>query len=557
MTWMNSFTAKLKMPIGISDFETIRKRNAYYIDKSSLISELINSMSAVTLFTRPRRFGKTLTMSMLESFFNIEKNSKNLFDGLEISKNEALCAAWMNEYPVISLTFKEIEGLDFETAYEYLKEVLADLFSQYPFLIDEASTAENDKELFYNLQNCSATKAGVKKSLKLLVKLLFNYYGKPVILLLDEYDVPLAKAADNGYYKEMLDIMRGILQVLKDNNNLAFAVITGCLRISKESIFTGTNNFKINTITSKRFNEYFGFTEREVKELLQDINASSQYDKVKEWYDGYNFGGVEIYCPWDVINYADDFINEDKVEPSCYWNNTSGNTIIRSFIDRFSNEIRDDFEVLLKGGQIQKTIKEDLTYDLLHSSEENFWSVLYLTGYLTMVNESKSVGKEITLKIPNKEIREIFNDTIKEWFTTTVGNMNRNKLFQAIWNADVATITEQMTKILVRTISYYDYREDFYHAFLVGIFTGAGYSVKSNRENGEGRSDVVIKDNNNMRVAIFEVKYSEKKADLEKDCDRALDQIRDRKYFVEFEDEYEEVFCYGISFWKKRCLVKR
>ena len=243
MTWMNSFTAKLKMPIGISDFETIRKRNAYYVDKSSLISELINSMSAVTLFTRPRRFGKTLTMSMLESFFNIEKNSKNLFDGLEISKNEALCATWMNEYPVISLTFKEIEGLDFETAYEYLKEVLADLFSQYPFLIDEASTAENDKELFYNLQNCSATKAGVKKSLKLLVKLLFNYYGKPVILLLDEYDVPLAKAADNGYYKEMLDIMRGILQVLKDNNNLAFAVITGCLRISKESIFTGTNNF--------------------------------------------------------------------------------------------------------------------------------------------------------------------------------------------------------------------------------------------------------------------------------------------------------------------------
>ena len=557
MTWMNSFTAQLKMPIGISDFETIRKRNAYYVDKSSLISELINSMSAVTLFTRPRRFGKTLTMSMLESFFNIEKNSKNLFDGLEISKNEALCAAWMNEYPVISLTFKEIEGLDFETAYEYLNLVLADLFSQYPFLIDEASTAENDKELFYNLQNCSATKAGVKKSLKLLVKLLFNYYGKPVILLLDEYDVPLAKAADNGYYKEMLDIMRGILQVLKDNNNLAFAVITGCLRISKESIFTGTNNFKINTITSKRFNEYFGFTEREVKELLQDINASSQYDKVKEWYDGYNFGGVEIYCPWDVINYADDFINEDKVEPSCYWNNTSGNTIIRSFIDRFSNEIRDDFEVLLKGGQIQKTIKEDLTYDLLHSSEENFWSVLYLTGYLTMVKESKFISKEITLKIPNKEIREIFNDTIKEWFTTTVGNMNRNKLFQAIWNADVATITEQMTKILVRTISYYDYREDFYHAFLVGIFTGAGYSVKSNRENGEGRSDVVIKDNNNMRVAIFEVKYSEKKADLEKDCDRALDQIRDRQYFVEFEDEYEEVFCYGISFWKKRCLVKR
>ena len=556
MTWMNSFTAKLKMPIGISDFETIRKRNAYYVDKSSLISELINSMSAVTLFTRPRRFGKTLTMSMLESFFNIEKNSKNLFDGLEISKNEALCATWMNEYPVISLTFKEIEGLDFETAYEYLKEVLADLFSQYPFLIDEASTAENDKELFYNLQNCSATKAGVKKSLKLLVKLLFNYYGKPVILLLDEYDVPLAKAADNGYYKEMLDIMRGILQVLKDNNNLAFAVITGCLRISKESIFTGTNNFKINTITSKRFNEYFGFTEREVKELLQDINASSQYDKVKEWYDGYNFGGVEIYCPWDVINYADDFINEDKVEPSCYWNNTSGNTIIRSFIDRFSNEIRDDFEVLLKGGQIQKTIKEDLTYDLLHSSEENFWSVLYLTGYLTMVKESKFISKEITLKIPNKEIREIFNDTIKEWFATTVGNMNRNKLFQAIWNADVATITEQMTKILIRTISYYDYREDFYHAFLVGIFTGAGYSVKSNRENGEGRSDVVIKDNNNMRVAIFEVKYSEKKAYLEKDCDRALDQIRDRQYFVEFEDEYEEVFCYGLSFWKKRCLVK-
>lgn len=547
----------LRMPVGNSSFEEIRERNDYYIDKTGLIRDLVRSSTKVTLFTRPRRFGKTLTMRMLESFFNIEKNSNALFENLEISQDKELCGEWMNQYPVISLTFKEIEDLDFETAYAKLKNKITDLFQQYHFILNSDKIEINDKERFSKLVLGEATSDKVQEALKLLINILYTYYGKKVILLLDEYDVPLAKASENGYYREMLNIMRGVLQVLKDNDHLQFAVITGCLRISKESIFTGTNNFKVNTISSTRFNEYFGFTESEVKKLLSDAGALAQYDKVKAWYDGYNFGGTEIYCPWDMINYVDDFLYEGRTEPKCYWNNTSGNTIIRTFVDKYSNEIREDFEILIKGGNIQKTIKEDLTYDLLHSSEENFWSVLYLTGYLTMVKENKSSEREMLLRIPNKEVKEIFNDTIGEWFKDTVCTMNRKQLFHAVWKGNTETITEQMTGILARTISYYDYREDFYHAFLAGIFTGAGYRVESNKEHGEGRSDIVVKDAGNLRIAVFEIKYSEKKADLEKDCKKALMQIKNRQYTVEYEDDYDEILCYGVAFYKKRCRVEK
>lgn len=547
----------LRMPVGISSFEEIRERNDYYIDKTGLIRDLVRSSTKVTLFTRPRRFGKTLTMRMLESFFNIEKDSNSLFEDLEISQDRELCGEWMNQYPVISLTFKEIEDLDFETAYAKLKNKITDLFQQYHFILNSDKIEMNDKERFSKLVSGEATSDKVQEALKLLINILYTYYGKKVILLLDEYDVPLAKASENGYYREMLNIMRGVLQVLKDNDHLQFAVITGCLRISKESIFTGTNNFKVNTISSTRFNEYFGFTESEVKKLLADAGALAQYDKVKAWYDGYNFGGTEIYCPWDMINYVDDFLYEGRTEPKCYWNNTSGNTIIRTFVDKYSNEIREDFEVLIKGGNIQKTIKEDLTYDLLHSSEENFWSVLYLTGYLTMVKGNKSSEREMLLRIPNKEVKEIFNDTIGEWFKDTVYTMNRKQLFHAVWEGNAEIITEQMTGILARTISYYDYREDFYHAFLAGIFTGAGYRVESNKEHGEGRSDIVVKDAGNLRIAVFEIKYSEKKADLEKDCKKALMQIKNRQYTVEYEDDYDEILCYGVAFYKKRCRVEK
>ena len=547
----------LRMPVGISSFEEIRERNDYYIDKTGLIRVLVRSSTKVTLFTRPRRFGKTLTMRMLESFFNIEKDSKLLFEDLEISQDRELCGEWMNQYPVISLTFKEIEDLDFETAYAKLKNKITDLFQQYRFILNSDKIEMNDKKRFSKLVSGEAPSDKVQEALKLLINILYTYYGKKVILLLDEYDVPLAKASENGYYREMLNIMRGVLQVLKDNDHLQFAVITGCLRISKESIFTGTNNFKVNTISSTRFNEYFGFTESEVKKLLSDAGALAQYDKVKAWYDGYNFGGTEIYCPWDMINYVDDFLYEGRTEPKCYWNNTSGNTIIRTFVDKYSDEIREDFEVLIKGGSIRKMIKEDLTYDLLHSSEENFWSVLYLTGYLTMVKERSFSEREMLLRIPNKEVKEIFNDTIAEWFKDTVHTLNRKKLFDAVWRGDSEIITGQITGILARTISYYDYREDFYHAFLAGIFTGAGYRVESNKEHGEGRSDIVVKDAGNFRIAVFEIKYSEKKADLEKDCKKALTQIKNRQYTVEYEDDYDEILCYGIAFYKKRCRVEK
>ena len=557
MAVANFFTQPINMPVGVSSFEKIRKSNAYYVDKTGLVEELILAEADVTLFTRPRRFGKTLTMRMLESFFSIEKNSRDLFQGLKISENTELCDAYMNKYPVIFLTFREVEGLEFDEAYDCLRELIADLFNRYNFLIAKDWIVENDKKLFQQLQSCVSSKTGIKKSIKLLIKLLYAYYNKPVILLLDEYDVPLAKASENGYYREMLDMMRGIMQVLKDNDYLKFAVITGCLRISKESIFTGTNNFRVNTIASSRFNEYFGFTENEVRKLLKDAGTLNQYSDIKEWYDGYNFGGIDIYCPWDVVSYVDDFLGGEKNLPKCYWMNTSGNEVIRTFIDRYAEEIQEDFEELLAGKFIRMPIKEDLTYDLLHSSKDNFWSILYLTGYITGEKSSSLELGEMLLRIPNKEIKEIFNDTISQWFKEKVNTLNREKLFAAVWKGDSEVLTEQITKLLVQTISYYDYREDFYHAFLAGIFTGAGYRVESNKEHGEGRSDIVVKDTRNFRVAVFEIKYSDKKADLGKYCEKALVQIINRQYTVDYVEDYDEILCYGIAFYKKRCLVKK
>ena len=553
---MCTIHSSISMPVGVSSFEKIREDDAYYIDKTGLIEELIHLKADVTLFTRPRRFGKTLTMRMLESFFDISKDSKELFAGLKVSENKELCAMYMNQYPTIFLTFKEIEGLNFESAYGSLCMVIADCFKQYTHILDCSKADEADKELFRKIKAQKASVAEVKSALKLLTRLLSSYYNKPVIFLLDEYDVPLAKASEKGYYEEMLDVMRGLMQVLKDSDCLKFAVITGCLCISKESIFTGMNNFSVNTITASYFNEYFGFTESEVKKLLKDTGTLSQYPVIKEWYDGYNFGGIDIYCPWDVINYVFEFLMGEKNLPKCYWNNTSTNSIIRSFIDSYGDEIQEEFEALLRGSTIQMPIKEELTYDVLHSSKDNFWSILYLTGYLTGEKVDETPSGEVSLRIPNKEIKKIFKDTVLEWFKDSVLTLNRKKLFDALWNKDTQTLTEQITKILVRTISYYDYREDFYHAFLAGIFTGAGYRVESNREHGEGRSDIVVKDIRNFRIAVFEIKHSAKKADLEKDCEKALEQIRDKQYIADYEEDYDEILCYGVAFCKKRCRVK-
>lgn len=547
----------LNIPVGISDFERIRELNYYYVDKTGLIKTLLQGeMDQVTLITRPRRFGKTMAMNMLNSFFDVRKDSKELFDGLEISKEKEICKNWMNQYPTLFLSLKDVDGTTFENAFNMLKFVISSLCSQNSYLETGENIRENEKDIFSRLRSQTASITDIKGSIVTIMNMMQSYYEKPVILLIDEYDVPIAKASNNGYYKEMLEVIKGMLSTaLKDNSSLKFAVITGCLKIAKESIFTGTNNFVSDTISSTRYNEYYGFTQQDVDKLLADAEVEEKADLIKEWYDGYNFGEFEVYCPWDVMNYLRDLQNDLNARPVSYWKNTSDNAIIRSFIDYTGAVIRKKLEVLIAGGSICQKIEEDLTYDYLHSSEDNLWSILYLTGYLTKVGERDKDG-QIELRIPNKEVKEIFESTVRKWFEDSARVTNRKDLFDAVWNKDADKVTKEISTLLRMTISYYDYRENFYHAFLAGIFAGAGYSVESNREHGEGRSDIVIYNDVTGQVAVFEAKYSRKLEDLEKDCQKALDQINTKMYAKEFEDAYEEVLCYGIAFYKKRCLVK-
>ena len=547
----------LNIPVGISDFERIRELNYYYVDKTGLIKTLLQGeMDQVTLITRPRRFGKTMAMNMVASFLDIRKDSKELFDGLEISKEKEICKNWMNQYPTLFLSLKDVDGTTFENAFNMLKFVISSLCSQNSYLETGENIRENEKDIFSRLRSQTASITDIKGSIVTIMNMMQSYYEKPVILLIDEYDVPIAKASNNGYYKEMLEVIKGMLSTaLKDNSSLKFAVITGCLKIAKESIFTGTNNFVSDTISSTRYNEYYGFTQQDVDKLLADAEIEEKADLIKEWYDGYNFGEFEVYCPWDVMNYLRDLQNDLNARPVSYWKNTSDNAIIRSFIDYTGAAIRKKLEVLIAGGSICQKIEEDLTYDYLHSSEDNVWSILYLTGYLTKVGE-RDKDDQIELRIPNKEVKEIFESTVRKWFEDSARVTNRKDLFDAVWNKDADKATKEISTLLRMTISYYEYRENFYHAFLAGIFAGAGYSVESNREHGEGRSDIVIYNDVTGQVAVFEAKYSRKLEDLEKDCQKALDQINTKMYAKEFEDAYEEVLCYGIAFYKKRCLVK-
>lgn len=559
--------SNMNIPVGISDFRRIREENYYYIDKSGLISTLLeNTPAQVTLITRPRRFGKTLGMSMLANFFDISQDSRQLFKGLEISGNQALCADWMNQYPTIFLSFKDIGGTSFENAFNLLRFVIAQLYDNYKFLLDDPDIPSAQKEIFQRLQQQTASLTDIQGALLILTKMLYSYYKKPVIILLDKYDVPVAKASSNGYYDAMLEIMRPMLStVLKDNPSLRLAVITGCLKIAKESIFTGTNNLVSDTIQSTHLNEYFGFTQADVDQILSDFHFERNKTLIKSWYDGYHFGDFDVYCPWDVMNYIRDLKIDPSARPSSYWKNTSDNAIIRSFIDFAGGNITRKLESLLSGGYIIQRVDDMLTYDYLHSSEDNLWSVLYLTGYLTSVRDEAIAGDipegTSALMIPNEEIREIFETTIMKWFDDTAKGWNRSRLFNAVWTGDADAVTEEMTKLLRKTISYHGYREDFYHAFLAGIFAGAGYTVDSNKEHGEGRSDVVIYDEANSRVAIFEAKYSRNQELLLSECDRALNQINDRMYAEEYADDYaddyDEILCYGIAFFKKRCVVKK
>ena len=551
----------MKLPVGIDQFDKLIKSGFYYVDKTRLIEQLLQNWGEVNLFTRPRRFGKTLNMSMLKSFFEIGAD-KTLFDQLYIAANKELCEEHMGQYPVIFLSLKGVDGLNFEEAKSMLKITIRTEAQRHYELKKSEKVSEENRKLFNDI--LSGQDERIEDSLRMLSQILFEHYGKKSIILIDEYDVPLDKAFQHGYYKEMVSLLRGLFgQALKTNEFLQFAVLTGCLRVSKESIFTGVNNFSTSSVISKNFNKYFGFTEEDVQRMLKDFGALEQYPLVKEWYDGYNFGGIDMYCPWDVTCYVMDYVRNKKITPSCYWSGSSDNAIIRAFIDKYRGIIKTDFEKLLNGKTVNKKVSLNQTYGELQGSVDNFWSVLLLSGYLTIekdddyYNTVTEDGGVFALRIPNTEVKEIFINTINRWMESATGRVwDASNLINAIWKKDVDVMSKEITGILRKTISYFDYSESFYHAFLAGILSGAGQVVKTNPETGEGRSDIVMEDSDNSRIVIFELKRTKKKEEMRASCEQALKQIEEVGYMKEFIDDYDEIICYGISFYKKTCLVK-
>ena len=552
---------RYNIPIGISEFEKIRKNDYYYVDKTELIQALLKTEPAeITLFTRPRRFGKTLVMSMLASFFDIRRENGDLFKGLKVAKDQKLCQGWMNQWPVIFLSFKDVGGECFEDAYGLLQSVISQLYVEHTYLEESTEIDESYKDIFGRLKRRQGNKTDVQISLRVLMRMMQIYYGKQVILLIDEYDVPMAKAGNKAYYNEMLDVIGTMMsQALKDNTALKFSVITGCLRISKESIFTGTNNFVADTIADERFSNYFGFTNEEVQRLLEDTGNIKYQGQIKKWYDGYCFGKTEIYCPWDVLCYLNKLAFESESEPENFWENTSHNDIIRTFLSYEGMDVTDSFERLLAGETIEVEITDNLTYENLTDSEENLWSVLYLTGYLTKDNRQPLQGKsKVFLKIPNAEIMDIFRKSVVRWFDERIAVRDRSSLFKALWNEDVSSLSELISDLLFETISYHDYAESFYHAFLAGLFTNAGYIVESNYESGLGRPDLVIKDKKKRQAVIIEIKIADSMQSLQKSAEKAMDQIEDMRYADGiFAQGYQKVIKYGAAFYRKNCLISK
>ena len=543
---------KVKLPLGMSGFEKIRNDGRLFIDKTPLIEEIIAKGYEVFLFTRPRRFGKSLTMSMLSSFFDISKDSRKLFDGLKISEDKELCESWMNKYPTIFFSFKDVGGNNFDIAFEKLRKELKTLFHQFDFILESPSVREEDKDDFRKINRGSGEIIDVMYSLKLLTRMLSEHYGEKVILLIDEYDVPIAKASSGGYYAEMIDVMRGIMGALKDNDYLKFSVITGCLRIAKESIFTGLNNVYCNTVTSTAYDEYFGFTEKEVTDTFRSLGFENRLDDVKEWYDGYHFGNEDIYCPWDVIHYLDSLFDNPDAKPKNYWKNTSSNDIVKSFISSGRRSMLDNLNTLLSGGTITKVIDENITYDYLHSTDNNIWSVLLMTGYLTTTEEDKGyplTEDEVNLRVPNREIMSIFSSSVTDWVTEVSKKADLSDLSAALWTGDAETISRGMTKILNETISYHDiWHEGAYHLFFDGLFRGMGYKVESNREYGMGRPDIVVSDDMRTKVAVFEIKGPNET------LQKASDQIEEKKY-ADGLTESSLIMCYAVRFSEKSAEV--
>lgn len=552
---------EFKIGVGKSDFADLRDSGDYYVDKTEIIYELVHETdNKVTLFTRPRRFGKTLMMTMLKSFFHIDRDGGKLFAGLSITGRKEFCNEWMNQYPVLFVSFKDIEAENFTDAYDMLKAGLADVCKEYSKLPDRVSVDSDDRDIFLRLKAQKGTKADVKNSLKTIMRMMQAVYEKPVILLIDEYDVPLAKAsekdtADNKFYSSMLDIIRGIMSTaLKDNEYLRFAVITGCLHIAKESIFTGTNNFVSYSVLDEEFSEYFGFSDREVAELLSAADRMDKADAIREWYDGYVFGNHYVYCPWDVMSYISALRKRKNAKPKNYWEFTSHNAILLNFVKRTDFRVKSKFEILMNGGTIVQRISDKISYDTLHSSEDNLWSVILMTGYLTKA-DAKEEGETVSLKIPNREIASIFEDTVVTYFKNTLDDSVQRSMIDAFWSCDERTASRTISDLLWKTISYNDYHEDYYHAFLAGAFVGLGYEVESNKEKGLGRPDILLKDDDNRRAIIIEAKRSCRRSDMESDCNEALDQIVRRRYAQGLYG-YEQIFCYGAAFFQKQALIK-
>ena len=557
---------RLKLPVGIENFEEIRRNQYYYIDKTKLIEQLFDSLGKVSLFTRPRRFGKTLNMSMLKSFFEIGTDT-SLFDGLYISENKELCEQHQGQYPVIFLSLKDVEGLSFSEAKRKCIQLIKREAERFYDLKNSERLLDIDKKNYCRLLDMTVQEEDsdiVSSSMKMLSALLYKHYGKKTVILIDEYDVPLDKAFQHGYYKEMVHFIRGLLgEALKTNDSLSFAVLTGCLRVSKESIFTGLNNFKILSITDTRFDEQFGFTDTEVRKLLLDYHLEDRFEEVKEWYDGYRFGNADVYCPWDVINFVDRAKDDKEAKPEAYWINTSGNDLVKRFIDKANKTTKNEIERLINGEAIEKELRLDLTYEEVDQSIENLWSVLFTTGYLTQSGRNEDGAYRLI--IPNREVREVFRLQINEWFKKSI--FSNTERLTAFWKAfeegDTEGVEQYLNRVLSNSISVFDTKarkeekESSYHNLLVGILTGnADWLVKSNVEAGEGFADIIVETDDPDAGIVAELKYTKNFDDMKMTCQKAIDQIRDRRYQEYLlNDDRKDIRLYGITFCKKRCCA--
>ena len=556
----------LKLPVGIDNFEKIRQNGFYYVDKTSLIEQLFSNWGEVNLFTRPRRFGKTLNMSMLKYFFEIGTD-RSLFDGLHISSNEKICSEHMGKYPVIFLSLKNAEGLNFDTAKYQMVELIAREAERFPFLAKDTNLSDRDREKYRVLTafadgHYQMSDDVLYGSLQTLSELLYKHFNQKTVILIDEYDVPLDKAFQHGYYREMVALIRALFgRALKTNEALAFAVLTGCLRVSKESIFTGLNNFKILSITDSRFDEQFGFTDKEVQRLLADYHLEARFSETKEWYDGYRFGNVDVYCPWDVINHIDRIKDDPNARPEAYWINTSGNDLVKRFVDKANRTTRNEIEQLIAGNAIEKMLRLDLTYDEIDNSIENLWSVLFTTGYLTQTGMTEDGAYRLV--IPNREICEVFKLQIQEWFKKSI--FSNAEQLTAFWKAfeegNTDGVEMYLNRIMSNSISVFDIKtgegkkEISYHNLLVGILTGnADWLVKSNVEAGEGFADIIVETEDPNAGIVVELKYTKDYDEMEQACRAALDQINDRRYQEYLlNDGRKDITLYGIVFCKKRC----